>query len=254
VSIPPRPDLPPEGEPGPPPATWKAIETLPIGLIALGATALVAAVLVAVFPSPAIGGDIRQSAAAFAFANMFQEIFIIGSVVFWIRYVNHGSVLSLGLPPRQPMKDIGVGVATAVGMLFASGLVLVAVRALVDVVTGHAVSSPEQVPQTVTGGYLAVTGVVVVLLAPLAEETLFRGFLYKALRRRFRVGPAAVISALFFGLVHFQGLRFLLIIPSLMVVGVALALAYERRQSLFASVVAHATFNLLGFLTIVWAR
>jgi membrane protease YdiL (CAAX protease family) len=247
--------VPSEGpEPGPPPATWRAIEALPVGLIALGATALVAAILVAVFPSHTIGGDLRESAAAFAFANMFQEVFLIGSVVFWIRYVNHGSLLSLGLPPRNALKDIGVGVGTAVLMLFASGLVLVAVRALVDLVAGHPVSGPEQVPDTVKGGYLAVTGVVVVILAPMAEETLFRGFLYKALRRRFRVWPAALISALFFGLVHFQGLRFLLIIPSLMVVGIALALAYERRQSLLASIVAHATFNLLGFLTIVLAR
>ena len=48
-------------------------------------------------------------------------------------------------------------------------------------------SNPEQVPQTVKGGLLIVSGFVVVVLAPLAEETFFRGFLYKGLRRRLSV-------------------------------------------------------------------
>jgi membrane protease YdiL (CAAX protease family) len=124
----------------------------------------------------------------------------------------------------------------------------------VDAVAGHHVSNPEQVPQTVKGGLLIVSGFVVVVLAPLAEETFFRGFLYKALRRRLSTWPAALLSSFFFGLVHFAGLKFLLIIPALIVVGLVLAMVYERRQSLLASVVAHATFNLIGFLVIAFGR
>ena len=51
-----------------------------------------------------------------------------------------------------------------------------------------------------------------------------------------------------FGLAHYQSESFLLIIPSLIVVGVGLAFVYERRQSLLASVVAHGTFNVIGVL------
>jgi len=57
-----------------------------------------------------------------------------------------------------------------------------------------------------------------------------------------------------FGLLHFQGVSFLLIIPGLVVVGIGLALVFERRQSILASMAAHATFNLVGFLSIALHR
>jgi membrane protease YdiL (CAAX protease family) len=255
--VPPRPDLGSgQLEPGPPPATWKAIEALPVGLIALGATAIVGAILSVVFPAqgPAGGGTLRESPGFFTFANMAQELAILCSVAIWVRFVNKGSLASLGLPPRRPWTDLGIGVMTGVAMVFGAGIVLQVVRSIVDAVVGHHVSNPEQVPQTVRGGFLVVSGFVVVVLAPLAEETFFRGFLYKALRRRYSVWPAALLSSLFFGLVHFAGLKFLLIIPALIVVGLILALVYERRRSLLASVAAHATFNLIGFLVIAFGR
>jgi membrane protease YdiL (CAAX protease family) len=37
-------------------------------------------------------------------------------------------------------------------------------------------------------------------------------------------------------------------------VGVGLALIYERRQSLLASMTAHAVFNLFGFILIYTSR
>ena len=40
----------------------------------------------------------------------------------------------------------------------------------------------------------------------------------------------------------------------LMVVGIGLALVYEHRQSLLASMAAHATFNLVGYVFIVLSR
>jgi CAAX protease family protein len=270
--VPPRPDtgsaaseLPPQrpdAGPGaegsaPPPATWKPIEALPVGLIALGVTAIVGAVAAAFFPnvvSRGPGGAVRESPAFFTLASFIQEAALGGAVAVWILFVNHGRLASLGLPPRRPWADVLVGVVAGVAMVLMAGIVLEVVHSIAQALLGHNVSNPEQVPSDVKGAYLAVSGVVVVGLAPLAEEAFFRGFLYKGLRRRFAVWPAALISASFFGLVHFAGLTYLLIIPSLIVVGVVLALVYERRQSLMASVAAHAVFNLIGFLFIAFGR
>jgi membrane protease YdiL (CAAX protease family) len=255
-TAPPRPDLDhPEGS-APPPATWRAIESLPVGLLALGATAIVATVLAQVFPVDASAGTagLTDSPGFFTFANMAQEIFLLASVVVWVRFINHGRLASLGLPPARPWIDAAVGLAGGASMVVGAGLVLAVVRAIAEAVAGHHISNPDQVPQNVNGALLAVSGLVVVVLAPLAEETFFRGFLYKGLRRRFSAWPAALISAFLFGIVHYSGVRFLLIIPSLILVGVVLAMVYERRQSLLASVATHATFNLIGFIFIVLSR
>lgn len=255
--VPQRPDAGRAGdEPAPPPATWKSIEALPVGLIALGVTAIVGAVAAAISPDVVSRGaaGVRESPVFFTVASLAQEAALGGAVVVWILFVNHGRLASLGLPPRRPWTDVLVGAVAGVAMVFIAGIVLQVVHSIVQAILGHNVANPEQVPNNVTGGFLVLSGVVVVGLAPLAEETFFRGFLYKGLRRRFSVWPAALISAAFFGLVHFAGIKFLLIIPSLIVVGVVLAMVYERQQSLMASVAAHAVFNLIGFLFIALGR
>jgi membrane protease YdiL (CAAX protease family) len=256
-AVPPRPDVDPARRRSfPPPATWKAIEALPVGLIALGVTAIVGALAASIFPNTVSrgGGGLRESPAFFTVASLVQEGALVTAVVLWIAFVNHGRLTSLGLPPRRPWTDAVVGVIAGVALVFTAGVVLELVHSIVEAILRHNVANPEQVPTDVRGAYLAVSGVVIVGLAPLAEETFFRGFLYKGLRRRLSPWPAAFISATFFGLVHFAGLRYLLIIPSLILVGVILAMVYERQQSLFASIAAHATFNLIGFLFIAFGR
>ena len=50
---------------------------------------------------------------------------------------------------------------------------------------------------------IAVAAVLmIVVLAPVAEELFFRGFLFAGLRTRWSLWPAAITSGLIFGLVH----------------------------------------------------
>jgi membrane protease YdiL (CAAX protease family) len=132
--------------------------------------------------------------------------------------------------------------------------VLAVVRAAATEILGHTPEEPEQVVACVRGLGLALLGPIVVVAAPIGEELFFRGFLYQGLRRRFSVWPAAVLSGIFFGLVHLGGAAFLLIVPSLTAVGIGLALVFERRHSLLASIAAHAAFNVVGYLAIVLSR
>jgi membrane protease YdiL (CAAX protease family) len=85
------------------------------------------------------------------------------------------------------------------------------------------------------------------VMAPLVEETMFRGFLYRHLReatRTWRRGISvllsAVVSALLFAVLHPQGL---LAVPA--IVGIALGLAFVRewRDSLIPSLIAHGLNN-----------
>ncbi len=94
-------------------------------------------------------------------------------------------------------------------------------------------------------GMLLVVG----LFIPFAEELLFRGALYGWLRRRLGVPAAALLSALLFSGVH----RIVWLIPALAVVGVILALVYERSGSLWPAVLVHALFNSLGVVLVYLA-
>jgi membrane protease YdiL (CAAX protease family) len=92
---------------------------------------------------------------------------------------------------------------------------------------------------------LPLAGVATVLVAPLAEETFFRGFMFGGLRR-FGFFWAALVSGLLFSAVHLNpgGL-----IP-LALVGMLFAWAYTRTGSLWTPIYAHLTFNLVSFVAL----
>jgi membrane protease YdiL (CAAX protease family) len=90
----------------------------------------------------------------------------------------------------------------------------------------------------------------VVVLAPLAEEALFRGLLYGGLRTRLPAWLAAVISAVLFGGAHMNASLFL----PLALAGLILAMVYERTHSLWPSTVAHATLNGISVLLALLVR
>lgn len=92
---------------------------------------------------------------------------------------------------------------------------------------------------------------VAVVIAPICEEMLFRGWLFTALRTRQPFGPAALITAALFAFMHLTAgaLYALLIFP----IGLVLAFARERYGSVKPTIVIHGLFNasalLLAFLT-----
>jgi uncharacterized protein len=87
-----------------------------------------------------------------------------------------------------------------------------------------------------------------VILAPLFEELVFRGLLFAILRRKFRFLPAALMSALIFGLAHGYGVVGLI---SVCWSGVLWAWIYEKTGSLGPGILAHAINNLLVCLAVM---
>jgi len=82
------------------------------------------------------------------------------------------------------------------------------------------------------------------VVAPTAEEVLFRGYLYAGLRERWGVATAVLLSSLLFSLVH----GILGVVPPIFVMGAILALIYERTESLWPSIALHGAVNALAFL------
>ena len=85
---------------------------------------------------------------------------------------------------------------------------------------------------------LAMAGAAVVV-APLVEETVFRGFVYAVLKKHTDAFFAGLVSAALFALAHAH-------LPSavpLFVLALGFTVAYERTGSLLVPILMHALFN-----------
>ncbi|HKW55747.1 MAG TPA: type II CAAX endopeptidase family protein [Candidatus Acidoferrum sp.] len=92
-----------------------------------------------------------------------------------------------------------------------------------------------------------------VLIAPLVEETVFRGYLYPLLARSFGVATGVIVTGVLFGLMHGAQLGWTWgLVFVLMVVGVVFTLARARTGSVFASFLLHLGYNsMIAFVTIL---
>ncbi|MBI2237941.1 MAG: CPBP family intramembrane metalloprotease, partial [Actinobacteria bacterium] len=77
------------------------------------------------------------------------------------------------------------------------------------------------------------------------------------LRDRYGFAAGALGSAIVFGLVHYMPAPWqdtVLLMSVMVFTGLGLAYIYERRGNLVASIVAHATFNVVGLVFILVLR
>jgi uncharacterized protein len=94
------------------------------------------------------------------------------------------------------------------------------------------------------GSSTVLAFIAAVVLAPVAEELLFRGLLFNALLRRRSVHVAALVSSVVFAVVHVDvAVSQPLALVGLTLVGLALAYAYHRTGSLLVPIAGHAAFN-----------
>lgn len=84
---------------------------------------------------------------------------------------------------------------------------------------------------------------LMVILAPIVEEIIFRGLLYRMLRERWGVWVSVLVSAAFFSLVHHG----LLLSPQL-IGGIIFALAYEWSRSLWVAIGLHMGANAAVYM------
>ena len=88
----------------------------------------------------------------------------------------------------------------------------------------------------------------IIIFGPVAEELLFRGFIYNFLRQKFSQLGAAFIVSFFFSLLHRQ---IALILP-LFIISLSLCYIYEKTQNIAVPIVFHSLFNTLN-ITLVLA-
>lgn len=97
-------------------------------------------------------------------------------------------------------------------------------------------------------GVIVVLAILVVIVAPVTEEILFRGVLFASLRRHIGVHLAALLSGLLFAVVHIEVLASQPFgLGGLTLAGVLLAYAFHYTKSLRVAIVMHAVYNGVAF-------
>lgn len=97
---------------------------------------------------------------------------------------------------------------------------------------------------------IALVSVFAVVVAPVFEEFLFRGFAYPALKQRWGTWKALATVSAVFAVVHQH-------IPSigpLFTLALGLGLAYELTGSLLAPITMHALFNAMNVAMLLYVR
>jgi uncharacterized protein len=92
-----------------------------------------------------------------------------------------------------------------------------------------------------------------VFVAPLVEETLFRGYLYPLFARSFGIVPGIAVTGILFGLMHGAQLGWTWGLVSVLIfVGIVFTIVRARTGSVFASYLMHLGYNsLISFFAVL---
>ena len=87
---------------------------------------------------------------------------------------------------------------------------------------------------------------LIIIVAPIIEEIVFRGLFYKTLKNFIPFVQASIISSLIFAIIHEN----ILSLTILFLLSLYLTWIYERTNSILYSILTHSIFNFLNLLLI----
>jgi len=179
-------------------------------------------------------------------ANSIVYSSLILAIFGVIGFQRKSSIDIFGLEPSRLPNAAGTGL---LWLLITYPLILAA-QALVQKIFGSADDSQMIVKYFLEHPdfkHRAAVIFMAVIMAPVAEEVIFRGYLYGVIRRYGGRVPALLTSSLLFAAIHVH-------LPSLLGLGILaiiLCLVYERTGSLWASMTMHAAFNALTIVVLI---
>ena len=185
-------------------------------------------------------GELTQGAVLIAVA--LEAAALIGAIYIAVLLRRRIGWRAFGLRPVD-RRWLVLSVFIGLGCVLLLALVIAAVQLALD----RPLANPQTgviAPEGFSWGGLLLMLLLGGFAVPMAEELAFRGLLYRWLRRRASVAVSAVASALLFGAVHGQ----LEVSIGGFIVGVVLAVVYERSRSLWPPIVIHSVQNSLSIL------
>ncbi len=173
-------------------------------------------------------------------ANGVFQLSLLGTALFFARTYGGLSADRLGWRTVALWPALGWSVLALVAYYVFQAVWISALNLQNE--TDEITNKLQDNPTTATVALIAVFAVVI---APIVEETFFRGYVFTALRTSLPTAWAALITGVIFGAVHGFGspIGFL---PPLALLGVVLCLVYWKTQSLLPCIALHLTNNAIA--------
>jgi len=221
------------------------------------ASQVAAAVVVSLYPALRHWSQAQASewlsndvTAQFAF-TLLAEAIIVYAVYFWLRRHRSGFRL-LGLT-RPKGEDAAYG---AIAWLVYLGVFIGVTAVLTQLFPHFNTDQQQEIGFTNVHGSLnlALTFISLVILPPIAEEIVMRGFIYGSLRKWLKPLWAILITSAIFAAAHLPegGAGGPLWIGALdtFILSIFLCLLREKTRRLYASIVLHALKNGVAFVAL----
>jgi uncharacterized protein len=247
--------VPPSGSPPPPavdaPAATRgpAANDWPVwtGFVVLLAALVLAAVGGLIVDIPAIVAGVKISSEhtppGIEFADtVVQDIaFVLTAVMFAGLGGRTVRSWQFGYRPTPALRAARLAVVTIVAFVVFSAVWAAALK-----VTEKDTKLLEALGTNETALLLALSALLTTVIAPICEETLFRGYIFGALSKWRGWLPAAGLTGVLFGAVHVGSAPVEDLVP-LAVLGFALCLLYRRTGSLYPCIAVHSLNNSFAF-------
>ena len=185
-----------------------------------------------------LNGNIFSSVYA-----LLMYAFAIYLFMLWSKFMSYGLTKSdIGLRRLPRWSDIGVALLAFISyMILANGFISVV----------HAIFPNINLNETQNIGFSNLSSsleyylafITLVILAPLAEELLFRGYVLGSLRKYFRPWSSALIVSIIFALAHGS----ISVGLDVFVLSLVLSALKFSTGSLWAGILVHMLKNLIAF-------
>ncbi len=206
-------------------------------------------VLAVIHPGQNLGGLLDKSAPAQFFYVALAETLAIWFVVALLRRRGLNlAAIGWGRWPRwRDLKWAAVGFVAFYTLLVVTSAVL---SALFPEINNNQQQDVGFHTLNTTLDHMLAFGALVIF-PPLGEETLVRGYLYSALRSKWRVLPAMLLTSFLFGIAHLQpgsnGALVWIAAVDTFILSLVLVYLRETTGALYAGVLVHALNNVIAF-------
>jgi membrane protease YdiL (CAAX protease family) len=178
-----------------------------------------------------------------------------GAALIWIacflRQSNISWRAAFGLRPNSRARAVAAGLAVGVMVLPILWLLQLLSEQVMEWLHWNPVAQAA-VTELQNSGLSALQkilfGVFTILLAPVAEEALFRGILYPTIKQSGHPRWALWGTSALFGIMHFN----LASLVPLIFLAVVLTFLYESSESLLTPIVTHSIFNAVNFFYLIF--